>query len=90
MLTLRLQAAAVSLSLSLSDIYELYFINRIIDCSVLVVMIVVGVAELLFFLIHLCPQIVAQFVFELYLCIKIGRLISTVVSPVVHLVHNGV
>jgi len=93
-LTLRLQAAAVSLSLSLSlslsDIYELYFVNRIVDCSVMVVMIVVPVAELLFVLIHLYPQIAAQFVFKLYMCIKVGRLISTAVSPVVQLVHNGV
>jgi uncharacterized membrane protein YgaE (UPF0421/DUF939 family) len=49
--------------------------------------IVVPVAELLFVLFHLSPQSVAQFVFRLYLCVKIERLISTVVSPVV---HNGV
>jgi hypothetical protein len=55
-----------------------------------VTVIVVPVAELLFFLTHLSPQIVAQFVFKLYVCIKIERLISTVVSPVVRLVHNGV
>jgi len=92
--TLRLQAVAVSISLSLSlssDIYGLYFVNRIVDCSVVVVTVMVlSVAELLFVLIHLSPQIVAQFVFRLYVCIKIERPISTVVSPVVHFVRNGV
>lgn len=91
--TFRLQAVAVSLSLSLlsSDIYELHFVNsRRADRSVIVVtVIVVSVAELLFVLIHLSPQIVAQFVFKLYMCVKLERLISTVLSPVVHFVHNG-
>lgn len=51
--------------------------------------IVVPVAELLFVVIHLSPQIVGQFVSKLYVCMKIERLVSTVVSPVVHLVRNG-
>jgi len=62
---LRLQVSAVSLSLLSQDIYELYFVNRTVDCSVMVVtVIVVSLAELLFVLIHLSRQIVAQFVFR--------------------------
>jgi hypothetical protein len=44
-----------------------------------VTVFVVPAAELLFVVIHSSPQIVAQFVFRLYVCMPI----STVVSPVV-------